>query len=79
MNDCERIILDELSEVKKDVKSLLLDVNGLKVKSAMWGIVGGMLFTVMMSVVPLIWNNLHTSAVHAQIYQVDTSRVHVDR
>lgn len=37
MNDCEQIILEELRAMKKDVQSLLLDVNTLKTKSLMYG------------------------------------------
>jgi hypothetical protein len=60
MNDCESMIIDQLKEVKQDVKSLLLDVNGLKVKSAIWGVLGGLIFTILVTFVPLVWNKLDT-------------------
>ena len=52
MNDCEKIILDELKDIKTDVKNLLLDVNSLKLKSTIWGLVGGALFTLVIAILP---------------------------
>lgn len=80
MNDCETIILEELRDVKKDVKNLLLDVNSLKVKSAMWGMIGGFIFTIFTIVIPLIWKSIDTpKAAASQTYQVlDTTKIHVD-
>lgn len=76
MNDCERMIIDDLAEVKRDVKALLLDVNGLKIKSAIWGIVGGALFTIATIVVPLVWKSAQTTPVQSQVVTVDTTKVY---
>ena len=83
MNDCETMIIDELKELKKDVKSLLLDVNSLKVKSAMWGMIGGLIFTILTIVIPLLWKNVDMSKTNAtptkvSSFTVDTTKIHVD-
>jgi hypothetical protein len=77
MNDCERMIIDELAEVKKDVKSLLLDVNSLKVRSAMWGILGGAIFSVLMMLAPMVIKSFTVSPVHSQVVRMDTTHVTV--
>lgn len=75
MNDCEQIILDEIRSMKLDIKNLLLDVNTLKVRATIWGVIGGAIFTVLITVVPLLLNKATVmSPVHSQpsITQQDT-------
>lgn len=77
MNDCEAIILEELKEVKRDIKNLLLDVNTLKIRSAMWGLIGGAIFTILTMVVPMMVKSISVNPTHAQTIQVDTSYVNI--
>lgn len=78
MDDCQSMILDDLREVKKDVKNLLLDVNTLKVRSAVWGIVGGAIFTLLTIIVPIVVKNLKVTPAQAQtqVVTMDTTKVY---
>lgn len=84
MNDCETMIIDELKELKKDVKSLLLDVNSLKVKSAMWGMIGGLVFTILTIMIPLVFKKMDVPKAAAsptkteQSFVIDTTKVYVN-
>jgi hypothetical protein len=75
MNDCETIILDELKEIKKDVKALTVDVAGLKMKSAIWGIIGGAIFTILIAIIPLIWHKIDSPKVTATTVQDTTWKI----
>lgn len=76
MDDCQSMILDDLREVKKDVKNLLLDVNTLKVRSAVWGIIGGAVFTLLTIIVPIVVKNISVTPVQSQVVTVDTTKVY---
>lgn len=35
------VIKEDVTEIKKDIKQLIIDVAGLKVKSSVWGAIAG--------------------------------------
>lgn len=73
MNDCERIILDELKEIKRDIKALTADVVNLKARSAIWGIIGGAIFTIFTIVIPLVWKAIETPKANGNPIKADTT------
>ena len=54
MTDVERIILDELSEVKQDTKRLLVDVGKLKIKTGLIGASAGVVATAILNAIIIL-------------------------
>ena len=77
MNDCEKMIIDELKELKQDVKNLLLDVHGMKVKAAVYGMIGAGLFTLFTIVTPIIIKKIEIPKAAATTV-VDTVKIHAN-
>lgn len=65
MNDIDSVILDSLKEIRIDIKQLSTDVTTLKTKSMIWGVIGGAVVTILISIVPIIFS-------HAKVFPQQT-------